>query len=1025
VPHKISPSPASLFAGLCGGVYGLALARYLFESAPQRFIFLDTWGGALLAALLGAALPSLLYLQAVNRFPNRPAPLALAAIPLLLPLISLFSPGVNLLRAKTLLAGSLVLCSLLAFLPHHTPRTTTAPARSSAPLLPRLGLGIWDVGFSLLLFIILLALYLRTLAPTVGEADPFEFQVSAARLGVAHGNGYPLLMLVGKVFSLLPVGGTAAWRINLAAAFAAALAAVGVERLARRLGGAPLPALLAGFTFGVSPSLWARATEIEAYTLNAALAAVILYLGLELVDRPVSVEPRPPSTLYALAFVFGLAMTNHMTTLMLAPACAFAALQWLTHAPRLTPPASRITDHASFLIRHLSFVILFTLLGLSVYLYLPIRWPAVNHGQFLSLQQFAYFLRGGEAAGQLDPLLPLRDLTRFGIVFGKIVMEYSWAGFALMLMGLGALALRRASETQAAGWRAALFITLAYAGHAYFTLAYNPPEPDFSDFFISMHLIAAVLIGLGLHTLLSLAHSFLSPRHPASLSITAGLLPTAFCLLPFSSLWLNLPRLDLSQKWGRYHLGQYTLSQPLARGATLLTDPKHLAPLYYLQAVEGVRPDLDLVLLPDEASYRAVLDERLAAGQTVYLGRYLPGLGEAYSLRSVGPLPEISPYPFTTRPNVAESTSVTLADHTELIGSRVERLGDALLVTLYWRAGRQPQENLLVYLRLRDPAGQVLWQSTGSVPVNGLYPRNAWRPGEYISDFYTIPLAPNLPPGEHRLDVGLFPPFQPSSDPGWVESATVTIRSPTTSPHPTHPLRARLGEQWLMGYDAPESAAPGSRLQITLYWLRGEGETVTAFGETRSLAAWAAGQIVPQVYRLTPPAAGDTFDLVVSNGQAARCGWLAPVTAACALPPIRLEGEGAINFNHQLLLRRAVLETPEVTRAGQVKVTLEWQGLQTMAESYTVFVHLVGPDGRLYGQVDYWPVQGTRLTSSWRPGEVIVDAYAVSFNPDAPPGPYQVHVGMYLLDTLERVPVLNADGAPVEDKVVLSGLTVR
>ena len=96
-----------------------------------------------------------------------------------------------------------------------------------------------------------------------------------------------------------------------------------------------------------------------------------------------------------------------------------------------------------------------------------------------------------------------------------------------------------------------------------------------------------------------------------------------------------------------------------------------------------------------------------------------------------------------------------------------------------------------------------------------------------------------------------------------------------------------------------------------------------------------------------------------------------------------------------------------------------------MAESYTVFVHLVGPDGRLYGQVDYWPVQGTRLTSSWRPGEVIVDAYAVSFNPDAPPGPYQVHVGMYLLDTLERVPVLNADGAPVEDKVVLSGLTVR
>jgi hypothetical protein len=120
-----------------------------------------------------------------------------------------------------------------------------------------------------------------------------------------------------------------------------------------------------------------------------------------------------------------------------------------------------------------------------------------------------------------------------------------------------------------------------------------------------------------------------------------------------------------------------------------------------------------------------------------------------------------------------------------------------------------------------------------------------------------------------------------------------------------------------------------------------------------------------------------------------------------------------------------VLETAQVERGGLVRVNLEWQALQTMRESYTVFVHLVGPDGRLYGQRDYWPVEGTRLTSSWQPGEIIRDPHEVRLAPDAPDGPYTVHIGLYLLETLQRLPLLNADSLPLDDKLVLTGLTVR
>jgi hypothetical protein len=279
------------------------------------------------------------------------------------------------------------------------------------------------------------------------------------------------------------------------------------------------------------------------------------------------------------------------------------------------------------------------------------------------------------------------------------------------------------------------------------------------------------------------------------------------------------------------------------------------------------------------------------------------------------------------------------------------------------------------------------------------------------------------------MQVGLFPLFQPGPDSAWETVSAIVVPPNEGVATLVRPLRAQFGAQWLMGYDAPEVALPDSPVEVTLYWLRGESESVTAFGETRSVTGWPVGAIVPMRYALRTPASGETFVPRVATGEPARCGWLAGESVDCALPPIPLTGASipteAINFNGQLVLRTATLETPQVTRGESVRVTLEWQALQRMRESYTVFVHLIGPDGKLYGQVDYWPVEGTRLTTSWLPGEIIRDPYAVTLPADAPPGEYTVHIGLYLLDTLERLPVLNADSQPMDDKTLLGPLTVR
>jgi hypothetical protein len=606
----------------------------------------------------------------------------------------------------------------------------------------------------------------------------------------------------------------------------------------------------------------------------------------------------------------------------------------------------------------------------------------------------------------------------------KLLTEFGPAGLALATVGvLSLLRLRKSApnslNTAEHSWRglpkSVAIFGLAYLGHLYFVIANTTREPDWSDFFLTLYLIGAVFMTLGVQALLNLARRFLKFE-------IWNLIVVLFAFIPLSSIWTTWPKVDRSQAWEKFRWGQTTLTYPFAPNATLLVAPTHLAPLYYLQVIEGQRQDLDSVLLPDEASYRAVLDERVAAGVPVYVARYLPGLGSAYSLRSVGPLAEVSPTPFMDVVPIAQPLTVTLAGNLRLLGYEAE----AEHLTLFWRAEAEADNNYLVSLRLLDGAGKTVWQSAGNVPVNGLYPTNAWRPGETVSDFYALPNEPSLAPGEYRLQVGLFPPFQVGDE--WADVTAVTITPATGVPQ--HILRATFGPHALLGYDAPESAAPNSKVKVTLYWERSaEGDTVTAFGETRSVAAWPVGSIVPIKYTLAAPTNQNQMPLVIQSDAPARCGWLAPLTPVCELPPIALNdaavAEGAIVFDNQIVLRQAKIETSEAGAGDVIRVVLQWQSLKTITEDYTVFVHLLGPDGQVYGQVDYWPVGGTLGTSQWRPGQIIDDPYLVTLMPDAPPGEYEAEIGLYLLETLARLSVVNGEGVPIDDKVLVSGLRVR
>jgi len=74
----------------------------------------------------------------------------------------------------------------------------------------------------------------------------------------------------------------------------------------------------------------------------------------------------------------------------------------------------------------------------------------------------------------------------------------------------------------------------------------------------------------------------------------------------------------------------------------------------------------------------------------------------------------------------------------------------------------------------------------------------------------------------------------------------------------------------------------------------------------------------------------------------------------------------------------------------------------------------------LLAQVDRQPLQGRVPTSQWLPGGIYADRFDILLPLDIPPGEAQLEVGLYQWTTMERLPVVTAEGQQLpEDRVLL------
>jgi hypothetical protein len=427
-----------------------------------------------------------------------------------------------------------------------------------------------------------LALYAFTAAPTVYGVDSAELSTGAYLLGIVHPPGSPAYLLIGHVFTWLPIGDVG-FRLNLLSAVSAAACCLLLFHVIRQLTAQPGIALLSSLVAAVSYSLWSAAVAAEVYALQGACMLALVALALRW-HRTGS-----RATLIGLAWLAGISLGVHLAALLLLPGLAV-----LVFAPT-RPSGRRATPLAA--------AALAFLVGAAVYLYLPLRHlaalpldPARDywHIDLASLSGFWWMLSGG-GFRRLFFAVPWSAVPA-GLLHVGFWLWSNFLGLGALVGGIGLLAGMRQAPAVHAG------LALMAVGHLAFFVRYGAGDRDMMN--LPLLLLWAIWIGVGAAAIASWRRR---GRDAAGgrLAVEVGLASLAALLLA-----VNRPWVDLHTDFSARERGVALLAA-LEPQAVLVGSWSDLRLVEYLQQVEGQRRDVQ----PVDAYFSTTAErgERIAA----------------------------------------------------------------------------------------------------------------------------------------------------------------------------------------------------------------------------------------------------------------------------------------------------------------------------------------------------------------------------------------------------------------------------
>jgi hypothetical protein len=154
---------------------------------------------------------------------------------------------------------------------------------------------------------------------------------------------------------------------------------------------------------------------------------------------------------------------------------------------------------------------------------------------------------------------------------------------------------------------------------------------------------------------------------------------------------------------------------------------------------------------------------------------------------------------------------------------RVEaRAGDAIEVTLYWRADAALAADYSVFVHAVDADGIVQAQHD-SHPGLGSYPTREWQPGQVIVDHHTLVVPPGAPaPTALRIVAGLYDAATSQRLPSTQGDAVALGEVLVLSDADALPSATRIdfdGKLALVGFElGTRTLHPGDTLDVTLWW---------------------------------------------------------------------------------------------------------------------------------------------------------------------------------------------------------------
>lgn len=423
------------------------------------------------------------------------------------------------------------------------------------------------------------AVYSFTVCPVVSFIDAGELAAVATVLGIAHPTGYPFFTLFGRLVAMLPFGAEEVFRLNFFSAFLTAGAVGWIFKTAalfgrtKIFGGQRVPVsnhfLLAAGTLalGFSTTWWTQAVAVEVYSLHLLFLALLLYTFVKGGEEQAADARVVSPYLLLFAFVLGLSFTNHLTTMLLAPAFLYLYVRTfglgresLSRLVRLTP---------------------FFVLGLSVYLYLPIRasaQPPLNWGNPVDLERFVWHLSGKQYRSWMFTGFE-SAAKQFNYFLESFTTEFHYVTFIPLLVGVFA-ALRRSG-------RMFIFLLLLFLGCLLYAINYEIHDID--SYFLLAYLTAGLVMVLGVQSM----GNWLSEQLPATWQLLVWVLVLSF---PVAQWWSNGEYVDQSDNFLVHDYTQNILNhvEPNAFILTYQWD-YFVAPSYYAQFVKKQRQDVVII----------------------------------------------------------------------------------------------------------------------------------------------------------------------------------------------------------------------------------------------------------------------------------------------------------------------------------------------------------------------------------------------------------------------------------------------